>query len=121
MFCSFRALALLAGLAHTATACSNLLITKGASADGSNILAYTADDMGLYGSLDLRPAADHAPGSMRQMWDWFVGVLWQGSDNCLILTHPTPTILAGTASTTRAPSLRCRTPSMSWETLMRLD
>jgi len=50
--------------------CSNLLVSKGASTDGSTILAYTADDMGLFGSLDLRPAADHAPGSTRDMWDW---------------------------------------------------
>ncbi len=53
-------------LAASASACSNLLVSKGASADGSTILAYNADDMGLFGSLDLRPAADHAPGAMRQ-------------------------------------------------------
>ena len=57
-------------LAATGHACSNLLISKGASADGSVIMGYTADDTGLFGSLDLRPAADHAPGAVRQMWDW---------------------------------------------------
>ena len=53
-----------------AHACSNFLVSKGASEDGSTILSYTADDLGLYGSLDLRLAADHAPGSLRSMWDW---------------------------------------------------
>lgn len=51
-------------------ACSNILVSKGASADGSTILAYNADDMGLFGSLDLRPAADHPAGTQRQVWDW---------------------------------------------------
>ena len=59
--------------ALAASACSNLLISKGASADGSSILAYTADDMSLFGSLDLRPAADHAPGALRDIWDCAFG------------------------------------------------
>ncbi len=63
-------LALLVSGAAMAGACTNLLVTPGASADGSSILAYSADDMGLFGSLDLRPAADHAPGSVRSCWDW---------------------------------------------------
>ena len=58
----------LAAVLRTGYACSNLLISKGASADGSVIMSYTADDDSLFGSLDLRPAADHAPGSVRQMW-----------------------------------------------------
>ena len=59
--------ALVVTLTH---ACSNILISKGASADGSVIVAYNADDDGLFGSLDHRPAADHIPGSIRQVWDW---------------------------------------------------
>ena len=49
---------------------TNILISSGASADSSVILTYNADDDGLFGSLDLRPAADHPPGAMRQIWDW---------------------------------------------------
>ena len=71
-------LALLVCGAVTASACSNLLVTPGASADGSAILSYTADDMSLFGSLDLRPAADHAPGSVRECWDWD-GQYWTGT------------------------------------------
>ena len=55
-------------LVASASACTNLLVSKGASADGSTILAYNADDMGLFGSLDLRLAADHAPGALRPIW-----------------------------------------------------
>ena len=57
-------------LAAATSGCTNILVSKGASADGSTILAYNADDDTLFGSLDLRPAADHAPGSLREIWDW---------------------------------------------------
>ncbi len=71
-------LALFVSGAAMASACTNLLVTPGAAADGSAILAYSADDMSLFGSLDLRPAADHAPGSVRQMYDWD-GQYWTGT------------------------------------------
>ena len=58
-----------AGIAG-AVACSNLLVSPGASADGSSMLAYNSDDVSLFGSLDLRLAANHAPGDQRQVWDW---------------------------------------------------
>ena len=65
-----RLAASLALLPAAALACSNLLVSPGASADGSSMLAYNSDDVSLFGSLDLRLAADHAPGDVRQMWDW---------------------------------------------------
>lgn len=66
-----RFLAVAAGLSvWHASACSNILVSKGASADASVMLAYNADDMTLFGSIDLRPSADHAPGAMRAVWDW---------------------------------------------------
>jgi hypothetical protein len=59
-------LLLVLSVAH---ACTNLLVSKGASADGSVIVAYNADDDALFGSLDHRPAAVHAPGSKKEIWD----------------------------------------------------
>ena len=53
-----------------ANACTNFLITKGASADGSCMISYAADSHVLYGELYHYPAADHAPGSMRDVYDW---------------------------------------------------
>ena len=35
----------------TADACTNFIVTRGASADGSNMVTYAADSHGLYGSL----------------------------------------------------------------------
>ena len=53
-----------------ANACTNFLITKGASADGSCMISYAADSHVLYGELYHYPAADHAPGTMRDVYDW---------------------------------------------------
>ncbi len=41
--------------------CTNLIVTKGASSDGSTMLVYTNDGEWLY-RLDRTPAKDHAPG-----------------------------------------------------------
>ena len=40
-------------------ACTSLLVTKGASADGSVMITYTADSAGFYPILELLPATDH--------------------------------------------------------------
>ncbi len=53
-----------------ADACSNILVTKGASADGSCMISYAADSHQLFGELYFRKAARHAAGSMRQVYDW---------------------------------------------------
>ncbi len=42
-------------------ACTNLLVTKGASADGSVMITYTADSAGYHTQLKITPAADHKP------------------------------------------------------------
>ena len=53
-----------------ANACTNFLITKGASTDGSCMISYAADSHVLYGELYHYPAADHKPGEMRDVYDW---------------------------------------------------
>ncbi len=50
-------------------ACTNFLVTKGASADGSNFITYAADSHIRYGELYFTPAADWTPGSMRTIYD----------------------------------------------------
>ena len=50
----FKTLALvgaLIGSIATADACTNFIVTRGASTDGSNMVTYAADSHGLYGSL----------------------------------------------------------------------
>ena len=53
-----------------ASACTNILVSKGASADGSTQIAYNADSGSLYGSLGHYPAKTHPPGTKREIWDW---------------------------------------------------
>jgi dipeptidase len=55
-------------------ACTNLIVTPGASEDGSTIYSYAADAASLYGSLDRQRARENIPkGTMRQIFDWDSG------------------------------------------------
>ena len=54
-------------------ACTNLIVGKAASADGSVIVSYSADSYGMYGYLCHYPAAVHAPGTWREVYDWETG------------------------------------------------
>ena len=54
----------------SAMACTNFIVTKGASADGSVIVSYSADSYGMYGFLAHYPAAVHHEGAMRDVYEW---------------------------------------------------
>ena len=54
-------------------ACTNFVVGKDASVDGSTMVSYAADSYALYGFLRHSPAADHAPGAMREVKDWDTG------------------------------------------------
>ena len=54
-------------------ACTNFLVGKDASVDGSTMISYAADSYSLYGFLHFSPAADHELGSMREVKDWDTG------------------------------------------------
>jgi len=55
-------------------ACTNFLISKGASVDGSTMITYAADSHVLYGELYHQPAADHPEGAMRKIYEWDTGI-----------------------------------------------
>lgn len=57
-----------------AFACSNLIVSKKASVDGSVMVSYNADDYGMFGHLCHYPAGTHPKGTMRQIYDWDSGV-----------------------------------------------
>jgi dipeptidase len=50
-----------------ALACTSILVTKGASQDGSTMITYAMDSHELYGQLAYRPAGIHLPGATREV------------------------------------------------------
>ncbi|MCM1311285.1 MAG: C69 family dipeptidase [Bacteroides sp.] len=51
-------------------ACTNLIVGKDASADGSVIVSYNADSYGMYGNLYRHVGGKHASGEKRKVYDW---------------------------------------------------
>lgn len=70
LLCTTALAALCAG---TGYACTNFLITKGASKDGSTMISYAADSHVLYGELYYMPAADYPEGAMVDIYEWDTG------------------------------------------------
>ena len=57
-------------VAFAGMACTNLIVGKKASADGSVMITYSSDDYGSYGYLHFYPAGQHKPGEMRALYDY---------------------------------------------------
>ncbi len=54
----------------SAPACTNLIVSRGASADGSTFITYAADSHTRYGQLRYCPAADHQPGETLRLYNY---------------------------------------------------
>jgi dipeptidase len=50
--------------------CTNLLVTKGASKDGSTMISYLADSHILFGELYYKPAQNYSAGTMFDIYEW---------------------------------------------------
>src|SRR5574344_1188883 len=59
---------LLLGFTYS-SACTNLIVGKAASADGSTIISYSADDYGMFGELFHFSAGFHPLGTLHAIWD----------------------------------------------------
>ncbi|PKP07180.1 MAG: dipeptidase [Bacteroidetes bacterium HGW-Bacteroidetes-5] len=53
--------------------CTNVLVTKGASKDGSVMVTYSADSHQLYGELYFKKGESFAPGTMLKIYEWDTG------------------------------------------------
>lgn len=53
--------------------CTNFLVGKKASKDGSTIISYSADSYNLYGELYHWPAATYPKGTMLKVYEWDSG------------------------------------------------
>ncbi len=58
-----------------AVSCTNFIVTKGASKDGSVLITYAADSHTRYGAIAFYPAADHQPGSLCEVFHYENGKL----------------------------------------------
>ncbi|KAA6348754.1 Dipeptidase A [termite gut metagenome] len=57
-------------LACKVFACTNLIVGKSASTDGSVIVSYSADSYALFGELYHYPAATYPAGAMLDVYEW---------------------------------------------------
>jgi len=58
---------------ETSTACTNFLVTKGASKTGSVMITYSADSHVLYGELYYWPSRDYPEGAWLDVYEWDTG------------------------------------------------
>jgi dipeptidase len=67
-----RLVVLLLGLivSITSFACTNFIVGKNASADGSVLVSYAADNYGMFGCLYKRNATKHNADEMREVYNW---------------------------------------------------
>lgn len=70
---TFALAAIMSASAMAASACTNLIVGKKASVDGSVLVSYNADDYGMFGHLCHYPAGTHQKGEMRKIFDWDTG------------------------------------------------
>ena len=57
----------------TASACTNFIITRGASTDGSVMVSYAADSHALYGALYHTAGGKHMKGAILPVYEWDTG------------------------------------------------
>ena len=69
----FSVLALTVASTVPGEACTDFIVGKKASADGSVIISYAADSYGLYGELYHWPAATWPKGTMLDIKEWDTG------------------------------------------------
>jgi len=72
--------------AYEANACTNYIVTKGASADGSVMFSYAADSHLLYGELYHWPAGEWPVGTMMDVYEWDTGK-WLGKIEQASITY----------------------------------
>src|SRR5574344_573491 len=58
------------GMSLYSFACTNLIVTKGASKDGSVMVTYAADSHTRYGTLVHYPAANYPAGTLLPIYEW---------------------------------------------------
>lgn len=63
-------MSIMALISVSAFACTNIIVGKKASADGSVFVSYSADSYGMYGNIYNHRGGVHPQGEMRKVYDW---------------------------------------------------
>ena len=58
---------------NNSDACTNLIVTRGASSDGSIMITYSADSYNMYGELYHFKAAIYPNGAKLEVYEWDTG------------------------------------------------
>ena len=77
IFNVFSVVILMVAFAIQGISCTNYLVTKSASTDGSTMITYAADSHVLYGELYHWPAGAWPAGTMMDVYEWDTGK-WLG-------------------------------------------
>jgi dipeptidase len=82
-------LTLLAVGVQNSSACTNFLISKGATKDGSVMITYVADSHVLYGELYYWPSRNWPSGTMLDIYEWdtgkYMGKILQVAHTCSVV------------------------------------
>ncbi len=73
LFLLLTATTVLFSFSDNSKACTNILVSKGASVDGATMISYAADSHVLYGELYHWPAKDWPKGSKLKVYEWDSG------------------------------------------------
>ncbi len=73
LFLLLTATTVLFSFSDNSKACTNILVSKGASVDGATMISYAADSHVLYGELYHWPAKDWPEGSKLKVYEWDSG------------------------------------------------
>ena len=63
-------LALAVAMPSASHACTNILLTRGSTADGSTMITYAADSHTRYGQLRFHPGGNHPAGQMLSLYNY---------------------------------------------------
>jgi len=62
---------------HRTISCTNILVSKGATLDGSAMITYSADNHDFYGELYHFPAKDYPDSAMLSIYEWILENTWE--------------------------------------------
>ncbi|GAB1370335.1 C69 family dipeptidase [Candidatus Kapaibacterium sp.] len=85
----FFILTMILGFVYEGYSCTNFLVTKGASADGSTMITYNADAGGFMEPLVYMPAKKYGPNEWLEVYDWdsgkYLGKIKQAQETYLVI------------------------------------